>query len=75
MDIFNMSTMSAADNIFKVKTFTEKPNVELAKTFIASGDFLWNAGIFIWKVQNFINAFEKYLPEMFELFCCRKRKF
>ena len=38
--------------VHKVKTFTEKPNIELAKTFIASGDFLWNAGIFTWKVKN-----------------------
>jgi len=39
-------TIEAAPGIFKVKTFTEKPNIELAKTIIASGDFLWNAGIF-----------------------------
>src|SRR5205085_8129690 len=45
-------TMEAATGVFKVKTFTEKPNLELAKTFIASGDFLWNAGIFFWKVKN-----------------------
>jgi mannose-1-phosphate guanylyltransferase len=61
-------TMAAADNIFKVKTFTEKPNLDLAKTFLASGDFLWNAGIFVWKVANIVTAFEKYLPEMHELF-------
>jgi mannose-1-phosphate guanylyltransferase len=60
--------MAAADNIYKVKTFTEKPNAELAKTFLASGDFLWNAGIFVWKVRNILTAFEKYLPEMHELF-------
>jgi mannose-1-phosphate guanylyltransferase len=35
-----------------VKTFTEKPNLELAKTFVASGDFMWNSGIFIWKVKT-----------------------
>jgi len=35
-----------AANIYKVKTFTEKPNLALAKTFISSGDFLWNSGIF-----------------------------
>ncbi len=56
------------DNIYKVKTFTEKPDLELAKTFIASGDFLWNAGIFVWKTKSIISAFEKYLPEMHELF-------
>jgi len=68
-------TTAAAPDIFKVKTFTEKPNEELAKTFIASGDFLWNAGIFIWKVKNIVTAFEKYLPEMYEVFVTEKDKF
>lgn len=59
---------AVSDNVYKVKTFTEKPDLELAKTFIASGDFLWNAGIFVWKTRNIISAFEEYLPEMHELF-------
>lgn len=59
---------AVSDNIYKVKTFTEKPDLELAKTFIASGDFLWNAGIFVWQTKNIIASFEKYLPEMHELF-------
>lgn len=57
-----------SDNVFKVKTFTEKPNLELARTFLASGDFLWNAGIFVWQVKNIVNAFATYLPEMAEVF-------
>ena len=68
-------TIEAAPGIFKVKTFTEKPNLELAKTFIASGDFLWNAGIFFWKVKNILAAFEKYLPEMYEVFAAEKDRF
>ncbi|MFI5186322.1 MAG: mannose-1-phosphate guanylyltransferase [Chitinophagales bacterium] len=68
-------TIEAAPGIFKVKTFTEKPNLELAKTFISSGDFLWNAGIFFWKVKNILTAFEKYLPEMYEVFVAEKDKF
>lgn len=56
------------DNIYKVKTFTEKPDIELAKQFIISGDFLWNAGIFVWRTENIIKAFEKYLPEIHEVF-------
>lgn len=59
---------AVSDNIYKVKTFTEKPDLELAKTFIASGDFLWNAGIFVWQTKSIIASFEKYLPEMHELF-------
>ncbi len=63
------------DNVYKVKTFTEKPNLELAKTFLASGDFLWNAGIFVWQVKNMIKAFEKYLPEMYDVFVAEKEAF
>ncbi|RZK57744.1 MAG: mannose-1-phosphate guanylyltransferase [Pedobacter sp.] len=54
--------------IHKVKTFTEKPNLELAQTFIKSGDFLWNAGIFIWSAKAINQAFEKHLPDMHEIF-------
>ena len=63
------------DNVYKVKTFTEKPNLELAKTFIASGEFLWNAGIFVWQVKNILTAFQKYLPEMYEVFEAEQDKF
>jgi mannose-1-phosphate guanylyltransferase len=66
---------SVSDNVYKVKTFTEKPNLELAKTFLASGDFLWNAGIFVWQVKNIIQAFEKYLPEMYDVFSAEREKF
>ena len=64
-----------ADAIFKVKTFTEKPNLEIAKSFLASGDFLWNGGIFIWQVKNVLKAFEEFQPEMFELFEGEKKNF
>ena len=67
--------VQAAPDFFKVKTFTEKPNLELAKTFVASGDFLWNAGIFIWKVDRIIDGLEQYAPELFELFAAEKDKF
>lgn len=63
------------DSVYKVKTFTEKPNAELAKTFVSSGEFLWNAGIFVWQVKNIIKAFENYLPEMYEVFAAEKDKF
>ncbi len=67
-------TESFEDNVFRVKTFTEKPNLELAKTFISSGDFLWNAGIFIWKLKTILKSFEQFQPEMFELFGAEKSK-
>lgn len=59
---------AVSDNVYKVKTFTEKPDLDLAKTFLASGDFLWNSGIFVWQTKNIVNAFEKYLNEMHEIF-------
>lgn len=68
-------TIPVSNETYKVKTFTEKPNLELAKTFVSSGDFLWNAGIFIWKVSTIISAFEKYLPEMYEVFFSEREKF
>jgi mannose-1-phosphate guanylyltransferase len=58
----------AVDNVFRVKTFTEKPNEELANTFLRSGDFLWNAGIFIWQVPEIIQEFRNYLEDIYHLF-------
>jgi mannose-1-phosphate guanylyltransferase len=52
----------------KVKTFTEKPNEELARSFLQSGDFLWNSGIFIWSAKAIIDAFEKFQPEISDVF-------
>lgn len=52
----------------KVKTFTEKPTLEIAKSFIQSGDFLWNAGIFVWSVKSILHSFKKYLPEINDIF-------
>ncbi|MEO7768697.1 MAG: mannose-1-phosphate guanylyltransferase [Ferruginibacter sp.] len=63
------------ENVYKVKTFTEKPDKELAETFISSGDFLWNAGIFVWQIKNIIKAFETFLPEMHEVFDAEKENF
>ena len=66
---------TVSDNVYKVKLFTEKPQLEIARTFLASGDFLWNAGIFVWQVKNIISAFEKYLPEMYDVFESEKSHF
>ena len=48
----------------KVKNFTEKPNLEKAQEFLTSGDYLWNAGIFVWSAKSILNAFKNFLPEM-----------
>lgn len=54
--------------ISKVKTFTEKPNIDLAKVFLDSGDFYWNSGIFIWSLSAIDSAFKSYLPDVDNLF-------
>ena len=55
-------------DIYPVKTFTEKPNLEMAKVFLESGDFLWNSGIFIWNLQTISEAFRYLLPEVADRF-------
>ncbi len=64
-----------SDNVYKVKTFTEKPNLEIARSFVQSGEFLWNSGIFLWQVRNLVKAFQNHLPEMAEVFELEKEKF
>ena len=52
----------------QVKTFTEKPPIELAKVFIETGEFFWNTGIFVWKARTIREEMEFYLPEVTEMF-------
>lgn len=59
---------SQNNGIYKVKTFTEKPNQELAEYFVKSGEFLWNSGMFIWQTKTIIEEIHRYLPEMHEIF-------
>jgi mannose-1-phosphate guanylyltransferase len=56
------------ENLLKVKTFTEKPDIELAKVFLESGDFFWNSGIFVWNINSILKAFEKFLPDVYNVF-------
>ena len=63
--------MKSKDNtqkISQVKTFTEKPNQELANMFFDSDEFLWNAGIFIWSVQDIIQEFKTHMFDLHALF-------
>lgn len=59
---------SPGEQVKKVKTFTEKPELELAQKFIESGDFVWNAGIFIWSIDTITKAFNKYLKDIAVIF-------
>jgi mannose-1-phosphate guanylyltransferase len=66
---FNKSQLeNNPEGLVKVKTFTEKPNYELAKIFFETGEFYWNSGIFIWSVNTILKAFEEFLPDINALF-------
>jgi len=55
-------------SLYKVKTFTEKPNLELAQKFVESGEFFWNSGLFIWSIDSITAALESHLPEVSSIF-------
>lgn len=55
---------AALDGFTRVKTFTEKPDAEMAKVFYESGEFFWNSGIFFWNVNTILKAFSRYLPDI-----------
>lgn len=54
------------EGVYKVKAFTEKPDIELARQFLNSGDFLWNSGTFIWKAKTILEALKKFLPDIYD---------
>jgi mannose-1-phosphate guanylyltransferase len=62
------NTLPSGQGFHEVKTFTEKPTLEIAQTFLDSGEFLWNAGIFAWSVKSIISRLEKHIPEVYQLF-------
>lgn len=65
---YRSSVTAENKSIKKVKTFTEKPNLETAKVFVNSGDFLWNSGIFIWTAKSIIKSFSVHQHEIYEMF-------
>ncbi len=71
----NFLQEEVSPGIHKVKTFTEKPDKELAKHFLQSGDYLWNSGMFLWSVEAIVSAFRTLMPEMADLFDDRLDKF
>jgi mannose-1-phosphate guanylyltransferase len=56
------------DNLHKVKAFTEKPELAMARVFLESGDFFWNSGMFIWKGSTILSAFDRHLPDVYHIF-------
>ncbi|MCS7019244.1 MAG: mannose-1-phosphate guanylyltransferase [Cytophagales bacterium] len=64
----NIEEQLLVEDVYKVRTFTEKPNAEIAQAFLDSGDYVWNAGIFIWHNRTILQAFRRHLPEIHEVF-------
>ncbi len=62
------NNLGTIKEINKVKLFTEKPDYNMALQFIASGDFLWNSGMFIWSLKSINNSMQELLPEVYNIF-------
>lgn len=62
------SNLNASTDIKEVVQFREKPDYNTAKEFLSQGNFLWNAGIFVWSVKTVLNAFKNNQPDLFKLF-------
>lgn len=60
--------VDAADSVRKVKSFTEKPDLNLAKVFLQSGEFYWNSGMFLWRADSILKAFDELAPEIASIF-------
>ncbi len=63
------------NNLYKVKTFTEKPDEKMAKIFMDSGEFFWNSGIFLWSIPAISAALQTYLADIYELFDKGKERY
>ncbi|MBK8227577.1 MAG: NTP transferase domain-containing protein [Flavobacteriales bacterium] len=72
---FTEGASTVHPRVKSVKTFSEKPDHATAQRFVESGDFLWNAGIFIWSLRSINKAFHDHLPEMSALFEARRKDF
>ncbi len=68
IQIIESDKIETDKRIYKVKTFTEKPDIETAKFFIETGEFLWNSGIFIWSTKSIISALETHDNELASIF-------
>ncbi|MCJ7820849.1 MAG: mannose-1-phosphate guanylyltransferase, partial [Bacteroidales bacterium] len=60
--------VSGYKNLHKVKAFTEKPEIEMARLFLQSGDFFWNSGIFAWRASTILAAFERQMSDLYHIF-------
>lgn len=63
---FSRDTQENRMCVYKVNRFVEKPDIDTAKKYLVSGDYLWNSGMFVWKVSSIMNDFARFLPETYE---------
>lgn len=63
---FSRDTQENRMCVYKVNRFVEKPDIDTAKKYLASGDYLWNSGMFVWKVSSIMNDFARFLPETYD---------
>ena len=68
IQVDNKVDFNGLNNLHKVKTFTEKPDLQMAKVFLESGEFFWNSGIFLWSLPTILAALGTYLPDISSLF-------
>lgn len=68
IQIGEKTSFKGLDNLNQVKTFTEKPNLQMAEVFVDSGEFFWNSGIFLWSIPTILRAFEAHLNDVAVLF-------
>lgn len=68
IQVKNKIDFNSLGNLYKVKTFTEKPDLHMAGIFVESGEFFWNSGIFIWSLSTIIEALNTHLPDVASLF-------
>jgi len=68
IQINNETQIVGNPKLKQVKTFTEKPELEMAKFFVESGEFFWNSGIFIWSLKSILSELKKHLPDVYNLF-------
>lgn len=62
------SKVPCSNGFCKVKSFTEKPNLEMAQLFVDSGEFFWNSGIFLWRADSILKAFSRYAADTAAIF-------
>jgi len=63
---FDTKKQLVDDKVFRVKTFAEKPNLNTAKRFLRSGDFLWNSGMFVWKASTILKQMKAHMPDLYD---------